>query len=53
MVYEKHGREGIMRLYDCPNDMDKLKKVLEELFNMKFEKVDAYIIEFIKQYSLE
>lgn len=50
-VYQKHGREGIMKLYSCPNDFEKFKKVLEELFEMEYENVNNMIIEYVKNFS--
>lgn len=51
MVYEKHGISGIFELYNCPN-MVSLKKKLEKMFNMTYDKIDIKIIEYIKNYSL-
>ena len=52
MVYEKHGVSGIFELYNCP-DKVSLKKLLEKMFGMSYEKIDRKVIDYIKNYSLK
>jgi hypothetical protein len=53
MIYEKCGVTGVFELYNCRDDEEVLKKLLEKLFNMSYKDVDSKIIDYIKKYGLE
>ncbi len=49
LVYMQHKEEGVIKLFNCGKGKSDFKKVIEELFDMPYDKFNRWILEKIKE----
>lgn len=49
LVYEKAGLNGFWEIYNCPNDLEKLKNELSKVLKKPYPKIEKDIIKYISE----